>query len=1813
MNLNLVDQFEIGLRILNHFVFNVEKEFLENEIPSICLLVVPLVKRLPKETEQSLIKLLSLHNYRISIYYQLCFVPTELESLKLVIDFINKRIEEFIDFCYRIRSCSQETRESINHKIDIDARSKIDPKKLILLLSTVEFSVECQKIYFLLENLMQMSDKLQEMILRQLNHCLNENKYLFYQIYLLRKLEFYDDYSLIENLKIDLIIDINNPPNNPVIKSIRLISFFRFILLRLFECIKFSSSHEVTKLCTSCLGILGATDMRFFKMDRPFLKEDFNNIDNHSIDYSNHYLFYPKKKNFKLLVLEILMNMVKSSIRLTDYNCASFALQEILPFFATNIDNYSGLFSTIFSNDITKHREIKEGENSISTQQIERYVKNQYCRKTSMNSTSQEMEQLNKCDQIKTFLQNEVNESINLEKDLKGELKFYREVLDISLFNLKEFKKRDTIDMRSFFNSIDPVMSYNNFLQGFIYMLYHSFIIPHINTNETSGDLCSTFGNLDPEEFISQSINANFSQKSSNVYIKEFQEIKAKIKRLGTPEKIFIVCYHVIFRNIKLSYVLLPFLLLLSLGYGTDQMREEFATLYSEMIKKKFLQQRIIFFHEIGQMASELFCYIHDYLKRWQQSRRLAHQVILHNRFLREKTIHSIDKEFHAIKLILDSIDPLDMVRLSYESRSYSKALLYLEQLFNERRTIMEKKDFINLHFDTFLKIYHGLADTESIHGLTKQRDFFTLNQFFHQHLADQDSIGQLICGSKLLIDKNIDKLEYLDLQEKYFQTLIDHGQQLPNVFFQDAESNQILSHYLLESTWKLNCWDFRNPFISSFDLFEANNSENESNFPWNCPYTSSHFPPSFGHIIFSMKKRQSPFILDNKLCETRQSFMAPFYSALLSNCFTAYSRSFETTLIPIHIMQDMNQFVSTIYGFILAKNGNGQIDSPTDSQIQIHLKNLIKEWQLRNKIIPDGDIRLQVLEIQRSLMNLLESQKSLDFSDELFRFWHESLKSSMTSGNLDRAYIYLLEALKLKKQLDNRSSSSSINPLTESEQIEFVLDHSEIFWARKNFTASIDLLQSELSKRYIDLRNFCYLETLKSLAQMPEQDLFHITNSLNFNLSKSQLKQLSSNLISELGSNEDKVDKDRSASSNSVNLLDSGFSIDSLDEQTIENYSKLQLRFAQYCESSGYLNSYALMVLYKSVSVSNPKWEEGHFQLAMFYRRLYKEYQNSGLMLDSKTAYNIGKPNEILDLKGRVIKSLCESLKFGSYKYARISLPILFDIWIDLGNKCLMYQQKCNPNDQNRTMLLMKDLIKKVAERSTLIIKQMLSTVNNALFLVDLDTLIGHILHHFEPISKLIEEIIVGLIVDFPEIMTWQILRSLNAKGRRSLKSQELIKLASKQNISNGINIDEYFNAFRQFSICLRDLAQFKPQRKKTLNQFDSKYELLLKNVAPNLVRLLQTEHQFVFPCNKYFMPNATNLKRFSEKNHFGHCLFIEKLDDCVQIMKSLQMPKKLAIFCNDGIKRTILVKCGDDLRKDRAMLNFCNTFNQCYREEIKIREIEPMSKIEPRFDAAIEKKIWSRRKQDPLKIQTYFVVPLSDSHGVIEWIPGLFALKTLVEGEYTKTRAQAKRYLNAKTSFIKSVMMNNITREKRIEFFMKSYSFFQPPVLQNWFYENYADSHSWYLARRNFTRTSATISVLGYILGLCDRHAENILVDPSTGQVVHVDFNCLFNRGEEFMVPECVPFRLTQNMLSAMGVLGCDGPFRSTCEDVLLVLRQFREIFSQPITVFLYDTLSDWSNPSDRTEIVILFILIEILADETFFNFRLKNLFSM
>ena len=91
---------------------------------------------------------------------------------------------------------------------------------------------------------------------------------------------------------------------------------------------------------------------------------------------------------------------------------------------------------------------------------------------------------------------------------------------------------------------------------------------------------------------------------------------------------------------------------------------------------------------------------------------------------------------------------------------------------------------------------------------------------------------------------------------------------------------------------------------------------------------------------------------------------------------------------------------------------------------------------------------------------------------------------------------------------------------------------------------------------------------------------------------------------------------------------------------------------------------------------------------------------------------------------------------------------------------------------------------------------------------------------------------------------------------------------------------------------------------------------------------------------------------------------------------------------------------------------------------------------------------------------------------------------------------------------------------------------------------------SEEWLERRSHFSRSLAVMSMVGHILGLGDRHLENILVDTTTGSLMHVDFACLFDHGLNLETPEKVPFRLTQNLIHTFGVCGPDGVFRRVCE---------------------------------------------------------------
>ena len=69
-------------------------------------------------------------------------------------------------------------------------------------------------------------------------------------------------------------------------------------------------------------------------------------------------------------------------------------------------------------------------------------------------------------------------------------------------------------------------------------------------------------------------------------------------------------------------------------------------------------------------------------------------------------------------------------------------------------------------------------------------------------------------------------------------------------------------------------------------------------------------------------------------------------------------------------------------------------------------------------------------------------------------------------------------------------------------------------------------------------------------------------------------------------------------------------------------------------------------------------------------------------------------------------------------------------------------------------------------------------------------------------------------------------------------------------------------------------------------------------------------------------------------------------------------------------------------------------------------------------------------------------------------------------------------------------------------------------PPVLRHFFREKHKTPMSWFTMRLNFSRSVATTSIVGHILGLGDRHTSNILIDNKTGEVVHIDLGIAFEQ---------------------------------------------------------------------------------------------------
>lgn len=112
--------------------------------------------------------------------------------------------------------------------------------------------------------------------------------------------------------------------------------------------------------------------------------------------------------------------------------------------------------------------------------------------------------------------------------------------------------------------------------------------------------------------------------------------------------------------------------------------------------------------------------------------------------------------------------------------------------------------------------------------------------------------------------------------------------------------------------------------------------------------------------------------------------------------------------------------------------------------------------------------------------------------------------------------------------------------------------------------------------------------------------------------------------------------------------------------------------------------------------------------------------------------------------------------------------------------------------------------------------------------------------------------------------------------------------------------------------------------------------------------------------------------------------------------------------------------------------------------------------------------------------------------------------------------------------------------------------------PVFNEWFIDWFPNPEVQFDARMKFIRSTAAWSMVGYIMGLGDWHGDNILLHLTSGDISHVDFDCIFEKGKKLKVPEKVPFRLTKNIIDAFGIFKEKGTFVTSCEVILKVIRR-------------------------------------------------------
>ncbi|XP_071354256.1 serine/threonine-protein kinase ATR [Trachinotus anak] len=571
-------------------------------------------------------------------------------------------------------------------------------------------------------------------------------------------------------------------------------------------------------------------------------------------------------------------------------------------------------------------------------------------------------------------------------------------------------------------------------------------------------------------------------------------------------------------------------------------------------------------------------------------------------------------------------------------------------------------------------------------------------------------------------------------------------------------------------------------------------------------------------------------------------------------------------------------------------------------------------------------------------------------------------------------------------------------------------------------------------------------------------------------------------------------------------------------DPRSLQTKGKAMLLVGRFMEETANFESNAIMKTYKDVTNLLPEWEDGNFYLAKYYDKVMP------MVTDNK-----------LEKQGNLIRYIVtyfgKALQYGN-QYIYQAMPRMLSLWLDFGAKV------CECEKGGRADRQMRQELGKI----NTVVSEHCANLAPYQFLTAFSQLISRVCHSSDEVFNVLMTIVAKVYLAYPQQAMW--LMTAVSKSSYTMRMNRCNQILKKA-ISLKPSLEKFIGDANRLSDKLLELCNKPVDGNSTTLSMSVHFKQLKRLVEE------PTFSQILIPLQSVLIPTLPSTGGANTQHDAfpGHWAYLDGFEDAVEILASLQKPKKISLKGSDGRSYTMMCKPKDDLRKDCRLMEFNCLINKCLRKDAE-----------------------SRRRE--LHIRTYAVIPLNEECGIIEWVNNTAGLRHIL----TKLYKERGIYLSGK-ELRKLILPKTAPFEEKLRIHKEVLCARHIPVFHEWFLRTFPDPTSWYSSRSAYCRSTAVMSMVGYILGLGDRHGENILFDSFTGECVHVDFNCLFNKGETFDVPEVVPFRLTQNMVHAMGPMGTEGLFRQACEVTLRLMRDQREPLMSVLKTFLHDPLVEWS----------------------------------